>query len=242
MEAASGETLRIDDSTLAGWQNIVDIMAEICRAPAGLVMRVNDDSIEVFASSRTPGNPYHPGDREKLAGSGLYCEHVIRTRSPLHVPDALADPAWRNNPDVRLNMISYHGYPILAPDGSVFGTICALDTKPRPLEALYDRLLNIFKDHIEHDLADIQRAREMEKRNVELAAALARVQTLEGILPICQYCKKIRVEGGDANDPGAWTRVETYIAQRSGARFSHGICPSCFREFHTGAPQEASAP
>ena len=56
----------------------------------------------------------------------------------------------------------------------------------------------------------------------ELERALAQVHQLEGLLPICSYCRKIRNEGQ------YWENVETYISERSGARFTHGICPSCY--------------
>ena len=54
--------------------------------------------------------------------------------------------------------------------------------------------------------------------------ALASVHTLRGLLPICAHCKKIR------DDTGYWDQIETYIAHRSEAEFSHGICPECARE------------
>ena len=57
----------------------------------------------------------------------------------------------------------------------------------------------------------------------ELKAALTRVKTLNGLLPICASCKKIR------NDGGYWEQVETYIRSRSNAEFTHGICPDCVR-------------
>jgi hypothetical protein len=44
---------------------------------------------------------------------------------------------------------------------------------------------------------------------------------LEGLIPICMYCKKIR----DKDDQ--WEILERYIESRSSARFSHGICPEC---------------
>ncbi|MDA1306758.1 MAG: tetratricopeptide repeat protein [Acidobacteria bacterium] len=56
----------------------------------------------------------------------------------------------------------------------------------------------------------------------ELSAALDRVQTLKGMLPICASCKKIR------DDNGYWTQVERYVAEHSAAEFTHSICPSCF--------------
>jgi phosphoserine phosphatase RsbU/P len=48
------------------------------------------------------------------------------------------------------------------------------------------------------------------------------VQNLEGFLPICCYCKKIR------DEKNRWHTLESYIEPRSGAQFSHGICPECF--------------
>jgi phosphoserine phosphatase RsbU/P len=60
------------------------------------------------------------------------------------------------------------------------------------------------------------------ERVAELEEALKRVKQLQGLLPICCYCKCIR------NDGNYWQRVEEYIGEHSGAQFSHGICPKCF--------------
>jgi DNA-binding response OmpR family regulator len=69
---------------------------------------------------------------------------------------------------------------------------------------------------------DLQSA--LAKRATELEEALARVRTLEGLVPICSYCKKIR------NDKDFWQEVELYVEQHSRARFSHGICPACYQK------------
>jgi len=50
----------------------------------------------------------------------------------------------------------------------------------------------------------------------------AEIKQLEGLLPVCSYCGKIRDEGG------RWLPLQVYIAQRTDASFSHGICPTCF--------------
>ncbi len=55
----------------------------------------------------------------------------------------------------------------------------------------------------------------------DLSRALSEVHTLQGLIPICSYCKKIRDDGG------AWNQMEQYISSRSSAKFSHGICPEC---------------
>jgi sigma-B regulation protein RsbU (phosphoserine phosphatase) len=65
---------------------------------------------------------------------------------------------------------------------------------------------------------------ELADRVKKLEDALAQVKQLEGILPICSYCKKIR------NDQNYWQRVESYISKYSEARFSHAICPDCYKK------------
>ena len=60
------------------------------------------------------------------------------------------------------------------------------------------------------------------ERNQELVEALKRVKQLQGLLPICSYCKKIR------NDRNYWEQVDAYVAGHSEAQFSHGVCPDCF--------------
>ncbi len=61
---------------------------------------------------------------------------------------------------------------------------------------------------------------------LELAKALTRIKTLQGIIPICANCKKVR------DDEGFWHQVEAYVRERTLAEFSHGICPECFRRLY----------
>ena len=56
----------------------------------------------------------------------------------------------------------------------------------------------------------------------ELEAALSQVKQLQGILPICSYCKKVR------DDQNYWQQVENYISDHADVQFSHGICPDCY--------------
>ena len=62
------------------------------------------------------------------------------------------------------------------------------------------------------------------QRVAELQQALASVKQLSGMLPICSYCKRIR------SDKDYWQQVESYIADRTDAEFSHGVCPGCFEK------------
>jgi sigma-B regulation protein RsbU (phosphoserine phosphatase) len=66
---------------------------------------------------------------------------------------------------------------------------------------------------LQHDLA---------QRIAELQEAIAKVKLLQGMLPICCYCKKIR------DDQNYWQGVENYIAEHAEVQFSHGVCPDCY--------------
>ena len=61
----------------------------------------------------------------------------------------------------------------------------------------------------------------------EIQLALSHIKKLEGILPICSYCHKIR----DAKD--SWHRLEAYITNHSEAQFSHSLCPQCRKQHYS---------
>ncbi len=69
---------------------------------------------------------------------------------------------------------------------------------------------------------------EMERTRLieDLQAAVERIDTLHGLIPICAQCKKIR------DDQGLWQRVEVYIRDHSDADFSHSLCPECTQELY----------
>jgi DNA-binding response OmpR family regulator len=87
-------------------------------------------------------------------------------------------------------------------------------TKPPNQEELLARLnVGARVIGLQHQLAD--RVRRLED-------ALAKVKQLQGLLPICSYCKRIR------DDQNYWQQVESYISVHSGVQFSHSYCPDCF--------------
>jgi DNA-binding response OmpR family regulator len=90
-------------------------------------------------------------------------------------------------------------------------------TKPFDPRELRARL------HVGVRIVQLQTA--LMERFQELEDALKRVRQLQGLLPICCYCKKIR------NDRNYWEQVDAYIASHSEAQFSHGVCPDCY-EIH----------
>jgi len=83
-------------------------------------------------------------------------------------------------------------------------------------------LVSVVRDITERKLAE----REREKLIADLQKALAEIKTLQGILPICSSCKKIR------DDTGAWHQMEVYIRDRTNAEFSHGLCADCAKRLY----------
>jgi PAS domain S-box-containing protein len=83
-------------------------------------------------------------------------------------------------------------------------------------------LVCISRDITERKKAEAER----EKLITQLQDALADVKLLSGLVPICANCKKIR------DDQGYWTQIESYIQDRSDAKFSHSICPDCAKKLY----------
>jgi len=100
-------------------------------------------------------------------------------------------------------------------------------TKPFEIEELRARLaVGVRIVTLQRQLAD---------RILALEEALAHVQQLQGLIPICAWCRQVRSDGD------FWEQVESYLARRSGLQFSHAICPTCrarelqeFRESGSG--------
>ncbi len=89
-------------------------------------------------------------------------------------------------------------------------------TKPFDVEELHARI------RVGERIIELQTS--LADRVHDLEVALEQVKQLQGLLPICLYCKKIR------NDKNYWQQVESYIMEHSVARFSHGICPECYEK------------
>ncbi|MBU1577853.1 MAG: PAS domain S-box protein, partial [Bacteroidetes bacterium] len=144
----------IPTNFLEKWQNIADLLAKIIGIPAALIMKTENEFMEVFISSDSANNPYSPGDKEHW--HGLYCKTVIKSQKELLVANALKDTNWDKNPDIKLGMIAYLGIPLNFPDKHPFGTICVLDNKENKFSTENKALLYQFKNVIELDLALIQ--------------------------------------------------------------------------------------
>ncbi len=95
--------------------------------------------------------------------------------------------------------------------------------------ARHKDLMMLLKLNRELDQKNLQLKklnRQLKAKNDELAEAFSEIKILRGILPICSKCKKIR------DDEGFWKEVSGYLAEHTGAKFSHGICPECIEQLY----------
>ncbi|MGZ3331010.1 MAG: response regulator [Gemmatimonadaceae bacterium] len=76
--------------------------------------------------------------------------------------------------------------------------------------------------------------RSLAARVAELEVALAHVQRLQGLLPICSYCKKVR------NETNYWEQVDSYLTSHSDVQLTHGICPTCMETMMKQLDEAAS--
>jgi hypothetical protein len=112
-------------------------------------------------------------------------------------------------------------------EGDLSVTVMAGDDKKGSvlwgMKMMVENLRELISEKLKNEQLEIMK-KELDKRVAELEATLGRVKQLEGILPICMYCKRIK------DDKGNWQMLEKYLSVYSEAQFSHGLCPECAKE------------
>ncbi|OGU07100.1 MAG: hypothetical protein A2X82_01915 [Geobacteraceae bacterium GWC2_55_20] len=88
----------------------------------------------------------------------------------------------------------------------------------------YSQRVHFLGEFSESFNSMVEALSEKERTEAALREARSQVRNLEGVIPICMYCKKIR------DDADSWQQLERYISEHSEALFSHGICPTCFED------------
>jgi len=146
---------------------------------------------------------------------------VARHGRVLNVTDVFRDDRFVALDWARRNGLrSFLGVPVIL-EGRLLAVLSVNGREPFRFDAEDERLLESF---VGQAALAVRNATLFAAESAARAAgerALAEVKQLQGMLPICSYCKKIR------NDEDSWEQLESYISEHSHARFSHGICPEC---------------
>ena len=220
--AALKEYHILDTGTEQSYDDITALASHICNVPIAMISLV--DEARQWFKSRVGL------EQQQTSRDVAFCAHAILQNEPFIVGDATKDRRFADNalvtgePYIRF----YIGIPLINPEGLALGTLCVVDHQPRQLSAAQQEALQALSRQVMALL-------ELRRVSAHLAEALEHVKTLEGLLPICAWCKRIR------DDKGYWDQVEAYFHKYTGADFTHGICPQCLEKAHAEWEHKRSA-
>ena len=212
----------LDTAPEQPYDDLAMLAAQICGVPIALISLV-DDSRQWFKSKLGL-------NETETSRDAAFCAHTILLREPLIVRDASKDRRFADNalvngaPYIRF----YAGIPLVNSEGLALGTLCVIDHRPRRLSLPQREALKALARQVVA-LLDFRRA------SMRLALALEHAKTLEGLLPICSWCKRIR------DDRGYWNQVDTYLREHTSADFTHCICPECLKKQLTRAHKKRNS-
>lgn len=209
--AALKEYRILDTGTEQPYDDITTLAAHICQVPIATISLV-DEARQWFKSRVGITRLQTPREM-------AFCAHAILQRKPLVVQDARKDERFADNalvtgePHIRF----YAGFPLINPEGLALGTLCVIDRKPRRLSTEQEKAIQAL-------VRQVMALLELRRVSVHLVDSLNHIKTLQGLLPICAWCKRIR------DDEGYWDQVEAYLHKYTGVDFTHGICPECLEK------------
>ena len=219
--AALKEYHILDTGAEQSYDDITILAAHICKVPIAMISLV--DEVRQWFKSKVGV------DQQQTSRDVAFCAHAILQNGPFTVRDATKDRRFADSalvtgePHIRF----YAGIPLINPEGLALGTLCVIDRQPRRLSAAQLKALQALSRQVMALL-------ELRRVSTHLAEALDHVKRLQGLLPICAWCKRIR------DDKGYWDQVEAYFHKSTGADFTHGICPQCLEKM-TVKPAEKTA-
>jgi GAF domain-containing protein len=195
------------------------LASTICKTPIAFMNLIDADRQWCKAAVGLPA--------EETPREHAFCAHTILGGDVLIVDDATKDERFAGNPLVKAapRIRFYAGAPLIDKEGYALGSLCVIDRKVKHLDSVQLKSLEALARQIISQL-------EFRRAAAELAAALAEIKTLQGLLPICSHCKEIR------DDQGYWESVDSYVAAHCDVKFSHGICPECVKKYYPDVYEE----
>jgi GAF domain-containing protein len=239
-------------ATGAPLHDVLELLCTSCEhAEPGLLCSVLllDDAGQHLLHGAAPSLPafYNEAvDGIEVAPHEGSCGAAAYGRTRVVVEDVMTDAKWVRYRDItaRAGLRACWSQPIFSSRREVLGTFAMYYRRPRlpsvahvqfiescahiagvAIEkAATERELEAYRNELEARVS--MRTAELEAANQDLRRAFTDIKVLSGMLPICAACKRVR------DDQGYWAQIESYIAARSQAEFTHGICPDCETELY----------
>jgi hypothetical protein len=127
--------------------------------------------------------------------------HILGKSTPLQIIIFLAIIMFMGNLDALLDSFLHPEIPYFDPEHLIIGGVTSL------VSLILFGLSILYVRHLDR--------------------ALGKIELLERFIPICAYCKRVRKPASDPYDMTSWEPIETFVKERTTARFTHGICPEC---------------
>ncbi|MAC46569.1 MAG: diguanylate cyclase [Oceanospirillum sp.] len=181
---------------LTRWQNTVNLMASLFRAPAGFIVQYQPEGYRVTIASEQDENPYGAGAIIP-PDTNIFCRKIVETQQELYVSHATQDDEWQTNPEVTNDGFnSYLGFPIFWPSGKPFGTICVMDFEVTHYDETYVQLIKQFRDLVQTDLLLVEQFEQI--RELALMDELTGLFNRRGLLTVAeQRVQLARRNGSD---------------------------------------------
>lgn len=212
----------LDTPSEQAYDDITALAAFICDVPIALISLVDADR-QWFKSK--VGLAVSETTRDVS-----FCAHALLKPEVMVIPDTRLDQRFLDNPLVTCapNIRFYAGVPLLTPTGYPLGTLCVIDHQPKVLSDSQCNTLEALARQVVSQL-------ELRRVSAQLANALAQIEVMANLIPICAYCKSIRDDHGD------WSTIEEFMAKHTEVEFTHSVCDRCMQEHFPDAAKLWSA-
>lgn len=193
------------------------------------------DGVQLHITSLNPINPGNVADEWESQALALFEAGTIETASVEWIGDV------RFSRFMAPLLVDESCLPCHADQGYVIGDIrggISISLPWEPFSSIVTANQNrVILLHLVLALAGVSIILLLSKRVVAginaLQSARDYIASLEGILPVCMHCRKVRQKDGDPADPASWIALETFVKKSIDTDVSHGICPDCLKEHYS---------